>query len=326
MKPFPIFRLNEAITKAISKIVSIDITQGIAKGLDPRIYFVDELGGPISTIAEINELPPYIISTNDYKRRVRISATYAQTLWMICSVALRNHDSIAIGNEIKNMNRETRSHFFEELANSNQAQFEYLKELVDKKEALNTSAGILNTIERINQNRLTDVDMDRLYNYDMESDFGIKVNSLYVYAMAFCLLHEFSHHSLDHNFHTVGTEQEETEADYNAFWSIYSDLSDDERNTAMAGILCSLISFIFVNKTLLDDGIHPLPIERIFCFYDLIKDDNPKYAGLLCHLFYAWAVYVHDEDMPGLDATYEETLEKIREYMLCKEGIANMNN
>ncbi len=324
MKPFPIYRLSEAITNAISKIVSIDIMQGIAKGLDPKIYYVDESGGPISTIAEINELP-YVRSTNDYKRRVKISATYAQTLWMICGIALRNHDSIAIGNELENMTIKERTHFFEELTNNNQVHLRYLNELIDKKKALDVSAKILNTIEYINQSVLTDADMDCLYNYDMESEFGVKVNSLYVYAMTFCLLHEFSHHILDHDFQTEGTKQEELEADFNAFWSIYSDLVDEERNTAMAGLLCSLVSLIFVNKTLLDDGIHSLPIERIFCFYDLIKDDNPKYAGLLCHLFYAWAVYVHDGDMPSLDAPYEETLEKIREYMLCKERNANTN-
>lgn len=39
----------------------------------------------------------------------------------------------------------------------------------------------------------------------------------------------------------------------------------------------------------------------------------------MCHLFYAWAVYTHDENMPSLDDPYEETIEKIRSYMVEKE-------
>ena len=37
MRPFPVKRLNESITQAISKIVSIGIHKGIEDGLDPRI-------------------------------------------------------------------------------------------------------------------------------------------------------------------------------------------------------------------------------------------------------------------------------------------------
>lgn len=75
----------------------------------------------------------------------------------------------------------------------------------------------------------------------------------------------------------------------------------------------------FVDPSLEDDGIHPLPIERIFYFYNIAKEDSHKYAGLMCHLFYAWVVYTHDENMPHLDGPYEETIETIRNYMLRKE-------
>ena len=84
----------------------------------------------------------------------------------------------------------------------------------------------------------------------------------------------------------------------------------------------SLLLDIF-NKSLEDDGIHPLPIERIFTFYDIVKDEGSNFAGLLCHLFYIWAVYTHDVDMPRLEGTYNETIEIIKKYMIEKERSNN---
>ena len=321
MKPFPIYRLNDAITNAMSKIITIDIACGIATGLDPMIHFVDEQGGPISTIAEITDCP-IILSRTSPLRYVKLSVTYAQLLWMICSVVLRNHDTIALEYEIDNMSSEERSQYFNELSvDSNITR--YQRDLLDKKKTFELSSDMLNKICIMTQRKLTENEMDELYKYDMESEIGIKINSMYVYAMVFNLLHEFSHHSLNHDFQQVGTLQEEIEADSNSFWSIYSDLMGAEKNTAIIGILCSLTSLIFVDKSLQDDGIHPLPIERIFTYYDLIKDENIKYSGLLCHLFYAWAIYVHDDNMPKLDGPYDETLNKIKAYMIEKEYQAN---
>ena len=321
MKPFPTYRLNAAITDAMSKIITIDIASGIATGLDSMIHFVDESGGPLTTIAEITDYPN-ILTDGGSSRYVKISATYTQLLWMLCSIALRNHDSIVIESEIERMSPEERSQFIKELRENNSIT-EYQRELVDKKGTFALSADMINRIEVMTQRAISETEMDELYRYDMESEIGIRINSMYVYAMVFCLLHEFSHHSLNHDFQHEGTLQEEIEADSNSFWSIYSDLDGAEKNTAIIGILCSLVSLIFVNKSLRDDGIHPLPIKRIFTYYDLIKDENTKYAGLLCHLFYAWAVYVHDDNMPKLEGPYNETLDMIRAYMLEKEHQAN---
>ena len=37
MRPFPVLRLNDAITEKIPEMTSIDIPGGIATGLDPEI-------------------------------------------------------------------------------------------------------------------------------------------------------------------------------------------------------------------------------------------------------------------------------------------------
>ena len=79
MKPFPIFKLNEEITKSFKKIISLDISQGIRDGLDPMIHFTDEKGGPLTTIAKISE-KTITLDENEPKRYVTISAAYAQTI------------------------------------------------------------------------------------------------------------------------------------------------------------------------------------------------------------------------------------------------------
>lgn len=313
MRYFPVFRLNDAITKVIAKITSIDIKNGIENGLDPEIHFKDDRG-PITTIAEIHEF------SLDKRHYVVVSAAYAQFLWMMCDIAFRIHDSIAIQSEFEQFNAEDQMAFISHLCDDNE-ESRYLKELFSLKSVLKYCADSTNRIITLFNKSVTDKELKDLYDYDMTSTIGEKVNSLYVYAMVFILLHEFSHHSLGHDFDSAGSVCEENEADETAFWSIYSDLEDKERRTAKRGILSALVSLLFLNTDLKDDGIHPKPIERIFEYYDLMQKEGENYAPLLCYLFYVWAVYVNDMDMPKFDESenYLELLEKIKMYLMEKE-------
>lgn len=322
MKPFPVYHLNHRITEAISKIVSIGIAKGIEEGLDPQIDFVDETGGPLTTVAEINEIPDYL--KPEYKHKVTVSAAFMQILWIICDIAFRNNDAIAIEVEIEKMNADEREEYFRELEIDTPLT-NHQRNLLDKKAVFQDSAEKVDLIELILTKHLSEAEMELLYSrFDMSSDTGILANSMYTYAMTFCLLHEFSHHSLGQDFNTEGTVADEIAADQEAFWSMFCDLDGKHKETAMYGIISLLVSLIFVNKELLDDGIHPLPIERIFDYYELIKDDNPKYAGLLCHLFYTWAVYAKDNDMPKWDRPYNEMLDLIKAHLLEREKAANI--
>lgn len=321
---FPIYRLNGAITEALKKIISLDIAKGIREGLDPMIHFVDEQGGPLSSVAKITERA-VVMNENESKRYVTISATYSQILWMICSIVMRNHDSVAINNEIERMSPEEYAMYQQELL-SDSIFARYERDLQEEKKVFSDSAEMLNKIEILSTRKLSNEEIEQLYAYDMTSDIGVRINSLYVFAMSFILLHEFSHHSLNHDLKQEGTKDEENKADHNAYWTLYSDLQGRERKTALLGVLCALVSLIFVDTSLEDDGIHPLPIERIFHFYDILKEESSNYAGLMCHLFYAWAVYTHDNKMPSLDGPYEETIEEIKSYMLEKETKNNKPN
>ena len=131
---------------------------------------------------------------------------------------------------------------------------------------------ILQLISSIQMGKLSKKDWSTLNSYDLSNVFLQKVNGLYVFAVSFILLHEFSHHYCEHNFNSEGTLGEEIEADQEAFWAMYCDLTGDERKTAMLGIVAAMRSLIFVNTNLEDDGVHPKPIERIFCYYDINTD------------------------------------------------------
>ena len=55
----------------------------------------------------------------------------------------------------------------------------------------------------------------------------------------------------------------------------------------------------------------------------MIKDESPKYAGLLCHLLYTWAVYTRDDNMPKWDRPYDELIYLMKDHLL---EIENNNN
>lgn len=313
MQPFPVFRLNDAITEAISKMISIDIEVATATGLHPEIRFMDEQG-PITTVAKICESPI------DGKHHVTISAAFAQFLWLLGDIAFRIHENNAINIEFENLSKEEQEQFILHLDDDNE-ESHYVKALFNRKTVLEHAADSTNQIVNLFNRQIPEEEMKELYKYDMTSGIGIRVNSLYVYAMTFILLHEFSHHSLGHDFRAGGSVDEEIAADQNAFWALYSDLKDKEQRTAKRGILCALVSLLFLNKNLEDDGIHQRPVERVFTYYELMQDEGEDYSALLCYLLYAWAVYAKDDGMPTLDerTSYVEVLGKMKKHLMEME-------
>lgn len=76
----------------------------------------------------------------------------------------------------------------------------YIKTLLDKKAIFQQSAEKVDLIELICSKKMSEAEMDIVYSLDISSDSGVLTNSMYIYAMTFCLLHEFSHHSLGQDF------------------------------------------------------------------------------------------------------------------------------
>ena len=234
----------------------------------------------------------------------------------------KNNDAIAVEVEVDKMSSDEKDQYYKELE-VDLPETRYLKTLLDKKAIFQQSAEKVNLIELICSKKLSEDEMERVHSLDMTSGSGVLTNGMYIFAMTFCLLHEFSHHSLGQDFSKEATLEEEVAADQSAFWSMYSDLEGNLKLTAMYGIICSLVSLLFINPQLIDDGIHPKPVERILEYYELIKDESPKYAGLLCHLLYTWAVYTRDDNMPKWDRPYDELIYLMKDHLL---EIENNNN
>lgn len=326
MIDLPIFHLNECITNVIKKIISLDIKNEISSGLNPEVKYIEDIYNSNSINVSVIKEIPSIINDIKCKRYVSLSMTFSQVLWLICSIALKNHDCIAIESCVMKMNSEEFEKYKKEMEENN-CYTNYQKCLFNKPQILQEATSNLILVNNLINGKIDEDVKESLQKLDMTSPIGVKVNSLYVYGISFILLHEFSHHSLGHEILTDGTLKDEVEADNNAFWAMYSDLTESERTTAMHGILCALVTLLFTNTKLEDDGIHPKPIERIFDFYDIMKDESPKFAGILCHLLWAWAVYtnIQDDNFPKNEDSYDNTLIKMRNYLIELENKNNQN-
>ena len=73
-----------------------------------------------------------------------------------------------------------------------------------------------------------------------------------------------SHFALGHLDKVSPAIQDEVEADFSSFGSIYSDISENEKFSANCGVLCALFSLLYLNPTIEPDNIHPTEDERIF--------------------------------------------------------------
>ena len=226
------------------------------------------------------------------------------------------HDSIAVASAVEHMTGVELEEYKRELA-IDCPLTRFLKEIPDYETAVMYSSRLIViakplltkeplTIEEFNV-LTTEVD----YNHP----FITRANSLCVYGIIFNLLHEASHVILGHDLSKEGNVEEEVAADHNAFWAMFSDLDGKERNTAMIGCICALVSLLFYNPTLESDGVHPREDDRLFAFYDILKEEKSSYTELLVILLSAWATVFNVEGFPVLEGSYEETLNKQRTFL-----------
>ena len=168
-------------------------------------------------------------------------------------------------------------------------------------------------------------DINHFSKIDMKTPYAEKINSVYCFGICFILLHELSHFSLGHIDRDSQSVQDEIEADLASFWSIYSDISEDKRFSAICGILCALFSLLFLNPTMESDGIHPSEEDRIIAIYDSIKSDNPKYTILLVSLFTYWAKFHNIIDFPKDLQSTEKSINEIKSFLSNYKKNNNIN-
>lgn len=337
-KLFPVLALNSNITRFIKKMPSAGILENIQEeeGLNNGIRFIDQ-DCPISDVAKIVKYP------TDGKSYVSLSAAYCQYLWLMCCIILKELDSYVILKELKRCEISL-EHFLEDSRRLINLPIEQISKEIPSEyngvdieryiDYLRITTELLNNPEFDNQQKyykklLLELTQKEYFNLDdfsvidINTKYGERINSVYCFGICFILLHEASHFSLGHMNKESLVIQDEREADFSSFWSIYCDISESEKFSANCGILCALFSFLYLNPTIESDNVHPTEDERIFTVYDCIKNDDPKYTVLLVQFFVYWAKLNNIVGFPtGLQNT-EKAVDEIKVFLYKYKKIKN---
>ncbi len=325
---FPVLALNSNITQLIKKIPSAGILENIKEGLNNEIRFIDQ-NSPISDVAKIVKF------STDSKSYVSLSAAYCQYLWLMCSIIIRDIDLSVIIEECKRC-RVTLEQFADcSKQVLNQPQEQISKQIPLEFKGINLEQYIdylkripelLNTTEFCRQqeyymkllSELTNKEtfsLDDFSDVNIKTPYGEKINSVYCFGICFILLHEASHFSLGHMDKESCAIQDEKDADFSSFWSIYSDIPESEKFSANCGVLCALFSLLYLNPKIESDNIHPTEDDRIFKVYECIKKDSPKYTVLLVHFFMYWAKNYQIDGFPTNLQNTEDSVDKIKNFL-----------
>lgn len=318
---YPIHRLNRNITQILGRIINADILGNIKKGLRNEISFFDE-GEHISDVAEILPNCSRIKTDEAY---VKLSSAYCQYLWLIDDYVLKTIDfkiiqdscqqnGIAIADFKKSITRVIHnSRIIPEFPGFDKMHYiAYLKSvlpIIDSQDFKN-EFDLAMTFNDLSK----PIDFPFLCEISMDGPYEQRTNTVYCYGIAFILLHELSHFSLKH-LDKEAVIKDEKDADINAFWNVYNDISDNEKFSANIGILCALFSLMMLNPYLEENGVHPREDKRMFYVYDNIKEYDEKYTVLLIELFHLWAEKNNISRFPTQSGNREKDIEAIRSFL-----------
>lgn len=331
---FPVQKLFPNITSDLSKYTSAGIPDSISSGLNNDIKLLD-LGSKCSDVAGVD---PYLIDGSlETGYSVSLSASYCQYLWIICDVAIRSIDYL---NTIHIASMSGKSK--DELIIANEMTLsmsdEDLTSLIASHNASGSITQFREQTKRINEllkdeNFLSKMDRElslalSLIKHDrrtlcpedfsglsMNDGYGLTVNSCLVKGVSFILLHELHHLKLKHLEKATKTSNDEIEADAAAFWTMYSDIGDDERFTVVIGILCMLFSLFIKDFGTPDDKEHPGEDTRVFHILEIVSGDNPKYTWLIIYLFILWSNITGIENFPEVSIYDKDAIEKIKDFL-----------
>ena len=301
---FPVEYMLHVVQASLPRMQTVDLLKGFELGLKNEIQLVDR-DGAWTTMAGVSP-----------SGQVVLSVTYSQFLLLLCHVGLIVHDRIAVASEVARMTDVELEQYKRELT-VDCPLTRFLKDIPDYDTAVRYSAQLINIAKPLlTAVPITDGEYDAVINgVDYGSPLVTRANSLCIYGIDFILLHEASHVILGQDLSQEGNVEEETAADHHAFWSMFSDLDGKERNTAMMGCICALVSLLFYNPTLEPDGVHPREDNRLFAFYDILKEEKSSYTEMIVILLAAWAATFHVEGFPVLEGSYEGTLNKQRAFL-----------
>lgn len=324
-KFYPVQKLNTNITLSFKKIISSDIYSNIESGLENEIRLKD-IEEHISDVASIVREP---LTGKDV---VTLSVAYCQFFWLIADVSLKTLDRLIIEESstaagctiqqfrqcIENINtKQSDSQYIDWTQYVNIDVNKYLSYLQTVPEFLvddfwkQMDEEYAHALSIISPNM--DIDIEAIKAYDIKSKYHERVNAVYCYGIAFILLHELSHHALGHMSIELQKDDEEN-ADMSAFWSIFSDITGEERFSANVGMLLVFYSFMYLNPDLTEDDAHPREDKRLFAVFDEIVDENEKYTTLVVKCLDFWAKLNDIQDYPLNLPCKKESIKTIKDF------------
>lgn len=322
---YPVLSLNTNITAFLNKVISADIFDSLKTGLKNNVDLTDK-GTHITNVASIEK------SADGMSSQVRLSSACCQYFWLLCDVVLKILDRRVITaaciyygisleqflKSVEDTNKKTKEQvlpfipdFFKPDIERYLAYLKIVPELLadDFWDQIGFEYAMCESLH----NRKYPIEMEGLKSIEMNSKYSERTNSVYSYGIAFCMLHELEHHRLGH-LEKQEEMKDEVDADAQAFWSIYNDIKGEERFSANIGMLCVFFSFMMLNPTLKEDGIHPREDKRMFAIYDEVVKENPKYTLLLVNILDFWGKMNHIAEYPKDLEPVDESVKKIKAY------------
>lgn len=292
----PVKCLQHNVIEFLEKVILSDENFGISAmenfDLSKKIIFNCEKN-TAQTLSEIND-----------DKEIILYETYSQFLWSL------TYSLISIYDEC--FKRPLINNEFNGKLLQNQY---YLKGVL----SLNYGIGLFS-----NYSEFPNYHIPNPLKYNSWDKFYIeKTNSIFVAAVAFCLLHEHGHQFFGHLDISDYKEEHEFDADEFAFSRILPAIekSEEIRGACKYGAIIALISSIFIDETLDGGEFHPDPHNRLSRGIELLKLDPKDDAYVIPVLaLQFWAQYYkRNFFMPNEVETPKELFELVTNIISNKE-------
>lgn len=314
MKDYPIKCLHSEVSNVLSTLKGVDLKNAIDNGFINNIFETDTKG----KITEISRI---------FNNQVRLSMAFCQYLWIFCKIGILFSDNDIVNECINAMTEDERRKFYQELefakknADSNTegvVEALYADSVLNRENVLNISYELVNYANEIRTNGASDDLKDTLFKYIQDPIFSIGANGAYIYALAFILLHEYSHFELKHN-QIEGPIEDELDADFSAFWNLYSEVKNErEERTVVIGMVCSLSAIAILQRTWQETEEHPSISERIEKLLNSVNDKPEcllKVKHIICYYIRIWAFVTDCVDCPDfIEGDLEKSFNEMFEY------------
>lgn len=153
---------------------------------------------------------------------------------------------------------------------------------------------------------------------EFEKIYIEKTNSIYVAALTFILIHEFSHQYYGHLDHLSSKDQskkDEFNSDDYAFGLIKHNFGGEKGWSYRVGVIAALSSLIFFDHTLDGGDEHPDPDERLTKLLAKMElNDLSDEWGIASLSFILWSIHFNIKfELPKEVSCFKELYEKILE-------------